>query len=618
MAAAPSSQRADGSLRAERAGHVLTITLDTPGEVNVFTRDAATHLREVLADLDPRARVVVFRTGKPHSFVNGVGLLLAGTLQSADSGAALIRPVLEAYRALRDCPLPTIAAIEGNCYGCGVELALQCRYRLAVDTFDTHFRMTELADYLFLPTFGGTQELPRLLGLKRAIAFVLWGERWSAREAAAHGLVDGCESPGDFEATLQSLSDRLAEGDLPATARRSDRRDEALAARDACAERIAALPPALRETYAKGLELMTDAAFAPVLRAEDYDREIRESSKSLMADASRAAWPFFFVRQSARALARTGGGPDSSRHLAFESQNPEFEAFANELSMRCAAPQSVSQGPVESEIRPRPRRVQLVGMGAEPRTTAANGAEVAASFRPGTPPGVERGGPVLHAPLWSGGIEVVEVATGKAHMARANELSGALARTLTVVRSTPGDFFATDEMLAAWLLPQVAFLEEGGRADDLARTMRDFGFTRVVGDILSSVDAGDTMALLRRRAPGRPVAASTLCLLPGIEAASSGSDRPALAAAVVAALGGAATRLLKERTLSHACAVDVIARDVLDFPLRHTSLCRYLTLSRARRLMSDAQECARLIPDHDKASLEEFIKNGREHYVGST
>src|SRR5690349_723449 len=125
---------------------VVVISLDTPGsDFNVFSHDAATELLVILGQIDPnRVRALIFRSGKPASFINGVGLMLAGTAQTIEDIPRMTRTVTRAYRAMRELPIPSIAAIRGNCYGCGVEFALHCDYRLAAHTYDTHFYMTEI------------------------------------------------------------------------------------------------------------------------------------------------------------------------------------------------------------------------------------------------------------------------------------------------------------------------------------------------------------------------------------------------------------------------------------------------------------------------------------------
>jgi len=144
---------------------ILYLTLDTRGSsVNVFTPAVALELeRELKAGLAAGARAVVLQSGKPGSFVNGVGLLLAASSNSEEAAMERARALQRCYEMLAAAPVPTIAAVEGNCYGCGLELALTCDYRVARDSYDTHFYMPELRDYAFIPLFGGTQRLPLLL-----------------------------------------------------------------------------------------------------------------------------------------------------------------------------------------------------------------------------------------------------------------------------------------------------------------------------------------------------------------------------------------------------------------------------------------------------------------------
>ena len=195
------------------AGDVLVLTLDTPGcDFNIFSHEAAVQLLELLEGVDrERVRALVIRSAKPGSFINGVGLMMAGTAQAPEDIPRMTEMVTRAYRAVREFPAPTIAAIQGHCYGCGVEFSLHCDYRVAAHTYETHFYMTELAEYLFIPAFGSTQDLPRLLGLQSAVDALLWGQRWAAPEALRRGLVDAVFEEADFEAGLQGFVDALLE-----------------------------------------------------------------------------------------------------------------------------------------------------------------------------------------------------------------------------------------------------------------------------------------------------------------------------------------------------------------------------------------------------------------------
>src|SRR5688572_2783073 len=114
---------------AELQNGVLELWLDTPNsDVNVFTDAAACELIAILEELDfTRVLAVVLRSRKPGSFVNGVGLLMASAARRAEDVARLSANVRRAFRALRALPIPSISAIQGNCYGCGVELSLHTR-----------------------------------------------------------------------------------------------------------------------------------------------------------------------------------------------------------------------------------------------------------------------------------------------------------------------------------------------------------------------------------------------------------------------------------------------------------------------------------------------------------
>ena len=118
-------------------GDLAVLTIDTPAcPVNVFTREAALDLLRLLPEAR-RGRALLFRSGKPRSFVNGVGLMMASATRGADDVRRLTKDVRSAFAALRDCPVPTVAALRGSVFGCGLELSLHCDHRVACDVFDT-------------------------------------------------------------------------------------------------------------------------------------------------------------------------------------------------------------------------------------------------------------------------------------------------------------------------------------------------------------------------------------------------------------------------------------------------------------------------------------------------
>ncbi len=192
-------------------GPVIYFELDTPGSsVNVFTREAAIQLSEELGKLNRnRFKFIVFLSRKPYSFINGTQLSLAPSMKGFCDIAKLAGPTKDAYEIVEKEPLITIAAVEGSCFGCGVEFSLCCDYRVASDSSETRFYMTELIDYLFPPFLGGLQKLPRLLGFESAFEFITEGKVLYSQAALKTGLVDQVIRIEHFETDLERFIDGL-------------------------------------------------------------------------------------------------------------------------------------------------------------------------------------------------------------------------------------------------------------------------------------------------------------------------------------------------------------------------------------------------------------------------
>ncbi len=308
---------------------ILYLTLDTRGSsVNVFTPAVALELeRELQAGLAAGARAVVLQSGKPGSFVNGVGLLLAASSNSEKAAMERARTLQRCYETLAAAPVPTIAAVEGNCYGCGLELALTCDYRVARDSYDTHFYMPELRDYAFIPLFGGTQRLPLLLGLRAGMQ-VLLGERIEARRALRMGLVDRLAPRDGVGEVVRTFLLELGSRGWP---KRSGR----LARRGADVD-LGALPGPERRLARECLRLAR-LPFLPGYRLEDGLREEMSSSwRSVGTKESERAISFFFVRQTAKAHAIGSAAyqrPDRVA-LSVERRTPLLRQLARILEER--------------------------------------------------------------------------------------------------------------------------------------------------------------------------------------------------------------------------------------------------------------------------------------------
>ena len=155
-----------------------------------------------------RPEGLVLYSGKPDGFVAGADLEeLLALIDPADVHAMLQRghELMERLVAL---PFPTVAAIHGACLGGGLELALACKRRIATEHPKTKLGLPEVQLGL-LPGLGGTQRLPRLIGVPDALDLILTGRQVDARKARRLGLVDDTCAPFDLRtAAVRAVRDR--------------------------------------------------------------------------------------------------------------------------------------------------------------------------------------------------------------------------------------------------------------------------------------------------------------------------------------------------------------------------------------------------------------------------
>ena len=599
------------------AGDVLVLTLDTPGcEFNIFSHEAAVQLLELLEGVDrERVRALVIRSAKPGSFVNGVGLMMAGTAQAPEDIPRMTEAVTRAYRAVREFPAPTIAAIRGNCYGCGVEFSLHCDYRVAARTYETHFYMTEIAEYLFIPAFGSTQDLPRLIGLESATDTLLWGERWSASEAVRRGLVDACFDDADFEGSVLRFVDALLEGGggKRPTSSAQARRHVPLGFEEETRERIARLPPSYQPVYTECFDLMLHASRKPRADARDYQREVEACGRSVMNPIAKAALSIFFVRRLALHHSLREHELPPLTHWVIDAEDARLASLAEDLRLRRVRGLSVMVAPQ----RPPPDApaLHLARYAPEQGPLPKGTVSVAVDLVCGSLQQVSD--VVLYAPLLEAGLPVVELRTAEGQPPEsARTLFALLHRAgFHPVMSRATEAPAINALLGAYLGPLVAHVLEGGEARDALATVRTIGFARSPAELIHALPRA-TLALAL--AAHLPATASLARVEQALEALATADARDAhgaapLADAVLISLLGFATRALAGRTLGHPTVVDVLARELIDFPLGYGSLCRYLTRERAARLLtSDAVRA--LLPAEPLVTLEAFVSKGRDFY----
>jgi 3-hydroxyacyl-CoA dehydrogenase/enoyl-CoA hydratase/3-hydroxybutyryl-CoA epimerase len=192
---------------------VATVWFDVQGvPVNVFNDEVFRELQQVVGQLerDP-PQAVEFRSAKPSGFLAGADVHQIRRLESEAEVRAVLAAGQELFDRVERLPCPTVAVVHGPCLGGGLELALACRYRVARDDAQTKLGLPEVMLGL-IPGWGGTQRLPRLVGLRQALRIILEGATPGAAKAAAAGLVDLAAPPDDFEAAVDRFLDDVLDG----------------------------------------------------------------------------------------------------------------------------------------------------------------------------------------------------------------------------------------------------------------------------------------------------------------------------------------------------------------------------------------------------------------------
>jgi enoyl-CoA hydratase/carnithine racemase len=193
---------------------VATVRLSRPDKLNALTFDTYADLRDLLGELPHRGDVrVLVVTGSGQGFCSGGDVdEIIGALQ--DMGAAELleftRMTGAVTKALRECPLPVIAAVNGVAAGAGAVVALACDFRLVASSASFAFLFTRVG--LAGADMGSAYLLPRLVGLGRATELLMLGDRIDAPQALAIGLATDVVDDANLPEATAKLARRLADG----------------------------------------------------------------------------------------------------------------------------------------------------------------------------------------------------------------------------------------------------------------------------------------------------------------------------------------------------------------------------------------------------------------------
>lgn len=297
-----------------RPDNIGVITMDVPGEkMNTLKSVFAEQILHVVHEAQQHAalRGLIFISGKPDSFIAGADISMLDACSSAEEAEALARQGQETFAMLAALPFPVVAAIHGPCLGGGLELALACDYRIGSLDEKTTLGVPEVQLGL-LPGSGGTQRLPRLIGIDRALDLMLTGRAVKAKQALNMGLIDDAVPDSIL---LETAATFIAKG---------KRRQVALPWRirviNSYPVRRLLLKLVKQKTRAKthGNYPATDRILQVVKRGMDqgvtegFKQEARAFGKLVMTPASAALRSLFFATN---ALKKTAGAEAQARPI---------------------------------------------------------------------------------------------------------------------------------------------------------------------------------------------------------------------------------------------------------------------------------------------------------------
>ena len=202
------------TLSMEVDNDVLVVTIDQPNSpVNTLSTALAAEFEGLFLkiDDDPLIKGVVLISGKAENFIAGADVDQFPQIKSAGEAERIARMGQDLLHRMENLRVPTVAAIHGACLGGGLETALACRYRVCTDHPKTMFALPEVQLGL-IPGMGGTQRLPKRVGLQAGLDMILTGRNVRAKKALQLGLVDEMVHPAILREIAIDRARGLAEG----------------------------------------------------------------------------------------------------------------------------------------------------------------------------------------------------------------------------------------------------------------------------------------------------------------------------------------------------------------------------------------------------------------------
>ncbi|WP_413718638.1 enoyl-CoA hydratase-related protein [Silicimonas sp. MF1-12-2] len=196
------------TIRLTRTDGYAVITLARAGVMNALNTQMRAEILHAVKSAETDARCIVL-TGEGKAFCSGQDLGDSSSVANANLERTLRDEYVPLLRAIFDCPVPTIAAVNGPAAGAGANLALAADVVIAAERAVFLQAFTRIG---LIPDAGGTYWLPRQIGFARAMGAALFAEPVSARQAADWGMIWEAVPDDDFDAHWRRRAATLAAG----------------------------------------------------------------------------------------------------------------------------------------------------------------------------------------------------------------------------------------------------------------------------------------------------------------------------------------------------------------------------------------------------------------------
>lgn len=187
---------------------IANLIFDLPDEkVNKFNVSVMEELEKVLDDvaLNKTIKIMTIGSGKEGIFIAGADLhSFEPIFKDPSQGAKIISTGHRVFNKLENLPFPTVALIQGACLGGGMEMALACSFRIVSDSSKVQLGLPEVTLGI-IPGWGGTQRMPRLVGLTEGLPIILGGKPVKANKAVKIGLADAIYSQTFFDTGVKDF-----------------------------------------------------------------------------------------------------------------------------------------------------------------------------------------------------------------------------------------------------------------------------------------------------------------------------------------------------------------------------------------------------------------------------